>query len=182
MNLPIREGTESIQKYFKELADTFADSYATRFIHEKTSIGLPNEELSSIELPSNMTYRNFYCGWCYSCGYKPVTDSKWNFGPVYLFEERPYDEVTYPVGSQGQVCSWSSFRKVSKKKIFQHENTKYVQRRLRRVRRLRNSFQLKKKKNQKVKAQKESEGREDGSVLTCDSNSSSAVSAHNGHH
>jgi hypothetical protein len=106
---------ESIRLYLKDLADSYTDCYATRFIREKTSVGLRNNEISVIELPSNMTYRNIYCGWYYSVGYKPAADSKGNFGSVYLFKERPYDELTFPVGSQGHVCSWSSFQKIWKK-------------------------------------------------------------------
>jgi len=96
----------SAGSYVAGPADSYADCYATRFICEKTSVGLRNNEISVIELPSNMTYQNIN---------KPTADSKGNFGSVYLFEERPYDELTFPVGSQGHVCSWSSFQKIWKK-------------------------------------------------------------------
>jgi hypothetical protein len=52
-----RRCEKSIQLYLKDLADSYADCYATRFIREKTSVGLRNTEISVIKLPSNMTYR-----------------------------------------------------------------------------------------------------------------------------
>jgi hypothetical protein len=105
---------ESIRLYLKDLADSYTDCYATRFIREKTSVGLRNTEISD-QIAIQHDVQNIYCGWCYSVGYKPTADSKGNFGSVYLFEERPYNELTFPVGSQGHVCSWSSFQKIWKK-------------------------------------------------------------------
>jgi len=107
-----RKCQDSVKCYLQELADTCGDAYATRFIREKTAVGLRNDEINSIELPSNMTYRNIYCGWCYSMGYKPRADAKGNFGPVTDFPLRSFDDITWPAGSQGNVCSWSSFRKL----------------------------------------------------------------------
>ena len=159
-----RRCEKSIQKYLKELADTCADSYATRFVRERTSVGLRNDEITSVELPSNMTYRNIYCAWCYSEGYKPSADSKGNFGPVSDFPLRPHDDYVWPEGSSGYVCSWSSFQKVWKKFFPNMKIRNRCEDVCGECVRLRNSFQYIKRKKQEAQLMQQKNG--DGDSVT----------------
>ncbi len=109
-----RRCEESVRKYLEDLAISCAELYATRFVREKTSVGLRNDEVGKIELPSNMTYRSIYCGWCYSMGYKPTTDAKGNFGPVSEFPERPYDEVLCQLVQRKQFAHGPHFKRFGK--------------------------------------------------------------------
>jgi hypothetical protein len=125
-----------------------------------------------------MTYRNIYCGWCYSIGYKPTADSEGNFGSVYLFEERPYDELAFPVDSQGHVCLWSSFQKIWKKYFPNMKIRNRCEDVCGECVWLRNSFQyIKKQKQNKEQEQlqlqqEEQEENDDSSQVTSATNSS----------
>ncbi len=83
------------------MADCYANPYAALFIREKTSVGLQNEEKGVVELPVSMTKQSIYTGWCYSQGFKAKADAKGNFGSVGMFEQRPNDDILWPVGSDG---------------------------------------------------------------------------------
>ena len=83
----------------------YADPYATRFIRERTSVGLRNEEKGIVELPASMSKRSIYIGWCYSQGYKAKANAKGSFGSVTDYELRPYDDILWPKGSQSVICS-----------------------------------------------------------------------------
>lgn len=48
---------ESIREFIQRLADDRGEPYATRFIRERTSIGLREEEDGTIELPSSVSKR-----------------------------------------------------------------------------------------------------------------------------
>ena len=65
-----------------------------------------------MELPASMTKRSIYTGWCYSQGFKAKADAKGNFGSVATYERRPNDDILWPEGSEGVLCSWSSFLKI----------------------------------------------------------------------
>ncbi len=45
-------------------------------------VGLRNDEVGAEELPSNMTKRSIYSGWCYLQGFKAKSDAKGNFGCI----------------------------------------------------------------------------------------------------
>ncbi len=91
----------------------YADPYATRFIRERTSVGIRNEEKGIVELPASMSKQSIYIGWCYSQGYKAKANAKGSFGSVTDYELRQYDDILWPKGSQSVICSWSSFLKIS---------------------------------------------------------------------
>lgn len=52
---------ESIREFIQRLADERGEPYATRFIRERTSIGLRNEEDGTVELPSSVSKRQGKC-------------------------------------------------------------------------------------------------------------------------
>lgn len=108
----------SIVAFLKDLSDTYAEPYATRFIRTVTSVGLRNDEEGLVELPSNYTKRKLYSDWCYSIGYKVRSDAKGSFGPTSKYEPRPFDDVLWPEGSeQLPVSSWHSFLAVWKQQF-----------------------------------------------------------------
>jgi hypothetical protein len=116
-----RRAEPSICQHLQDLADLYADPYATRFIRERTSVGLRNEEKGTVELPASMSKQNIYIGWCYSQGYKAKTNVKGSFGSVTGYELRPYDDVLWPEGTKSVICFWSSFLKIWRKH-FSHLN------------------------------------------------------------
>ena len=46
--------------YLQQLGEEHGESYATRFIRERTSIGLRGEEVDAVDLPSHFTKRQLY--------------------------------------------------------------------------------------------------------------------------
>ncbi len=46
--------------YLQQLGEEHGKSYATRFIRERTSIGLRGEEVDAVDLPSHFTKRQLY--------------------------------------------------------------------------------------------------------------------------
>jgi hypothetical protein len=142
----------SVCAYLQQLLDEYASPYATRFIREKTSVGLRNDEVGAQELPSNMTKHSIYSGWCYLQGFKAKSDAKGNFGCISSYEIRPYDDILWPEGSQSAICSWSSFLKIWKKHFPHLKIRNSCEDVCGECVRLRNSFEHLKRKKKKEEA------------------------------
>jgi hypothetical protein len=54
------ETEPAVVDFLRELEVEYGESYATRFIRERTSIGLRREEVDAVDLPSHFTKRQLY--------------------------------------------------------------------------------------------------------------------------
>ena len=50
---------DELHAYLKQIQELYAEPYATRFIRERTSLGIRDAEEDKAELPSHMSKRNF---------------------------------------------------------------------------------------------------------------------------
>jgi hypothetical protein len=54
------ETEPAVVDFLRQLKVEYGESYATRFIRERTSIGLHREEVDAVDLPSHFTKRQLY--------------------------------------------------------------------------------------------------------------------------
>jgi hypothetical protein len=109
---------ESIAAFLTDLAQTYAEPYATRFVRSVTSVGLRNSEVDCVELPSNFRKRQLYRQWCFNMGYIVKSDHNGNYGSTQNFALRPHDDLLWPEGTEpSPVSSWHSFRQAWKKRL-----------------------------------------------------------------
>jgi hypothetical protein len=54
------ETEPDVVAYLQSIAVEFGESYATRFIRERTSVGVRREEVDAIDLPSHFSKRQLY--------------------------------------------------------------------------------------------------------------------------
>jgi hypothetical protein len=109
---------EDIVTFLTELGRNRGESYATRFVRERTSVGLRKDEEGLIELPSCLSKRGLYKQFCFERGHVLVASAKGNFGCMDDFSPRPYDEDFWPEGSVTlPVVPWSTFGKVWEERL-----------------------------------------------------------------
>jgi hypothetical protein len=109
---------DSIVAFLTNLAQTYAEPYATRFVRSVTSVGLLNSEVDCIELPSNFKKRQLYKQWCFNMSYIVTADHTGNYGATRNFALRPHDDLLWPEGTEpSPVSSWQSFRQAWKKRL-----------------------------------------------------------------
>ena len=99
---------EGLHKYFNNLQEG-AETHATRVIREATGVGLRDEEVDLVELPSSHTKRQLYHKYCFENGYRVKADAQGRHPPLKDFPLRKFDEF-WPEGSVPKpVCSWKAF-------------------------------------------------------------------------
>ena len=64
-----QKNEEGLHKYFKVLQEE-AETHATHVICEATGVGLRDEEVDLVELPSSHTKRQLYHKCCFGRGYR----------------------------------------------------------------------------------------------------------------
>ena len=71
---------EDVVCFLNNIADERGESYATRFIRERTLLGLRKEEEDLIELPSSLSMRGLFKQFCHERGHVVVATAKGSFG------------------------------------------------------------------------------------------------------
>ncbi len=100
-------------QFLNEFADERGESLATRFIHERTSVGLGKEEEDLIELPSCLSKRGVFKNFCFF-----LAPAKGIYGKLDDFSPCPYDELLWPEGSEAlPVVTCSIFHQIWKAKL-----------------------------------------------------------------
>jgi hypothetical protein len=100
----------SVVEFLGDVAKSYGESYATRFVREITGLSLRNEEEGLIELPSSYTKRKLYAEYCFSRGHKVKANAKGSYGKSSLYPPRAIDEILWPAGSVAlPVCCWKDF-------------------------------------------------------------------------
>jgi len=68
-----------LHEYLKNIGELYGESYATRFIRERTSIGIRDAEIGKVGLPSNMGKRKIFESFCHGRGFIMEPNAKGNF-------------------------------------------------------------------------------------------------------
>ena len=88
-----------------------AETHATRVIREATGVGLRDEEIDTVELPSSFSKRQLYYRYCFHNGYVVKSDAKGNMPSMKNHKVRTTFDIHYPEGSVPKpVCDWKAFR------------------------------------------------------------------------
>ena len=105
-----RDINDSLNLYFQNLKGE-AETHATRTIREITGVGLRDEEIDSVELPSSYSKRQLYYKYCLSRGYQVKADHKGRIPNLKKFPVRTGFDILWPLGSVPKpVCEWKYFR------------------------------------------------------------------------
>ena len=89
---------KSLHKFFTDLMEE-AETHSSRVICEAAGVGLRDDEINLVELPSSFTSRQLYYRWCYSRGYCVKADAQGKLPKISDYLIREYDEVHWPHGS-----------------------------------------------------------------------------------
>ena len=109
---------EDVMLFLTQVGEERGESYATRFIRDRTSVGLRKEEEDLIELPSCLSKRGLFKKFCFERGHVLLASSKGSYGKLEDFAPRPYDELLWPEGSETlPVVPWSVFHQIWKEKL-----------------------------------------------------------------
>jgi hypothetical protein len=102
---------EGLKLFFEDLKHE-AEPHATRVVRERTQVGLRDDDIDLIELPSSMTKRNLYHQFCYGRGYKMRVSANGSYGHLSEAEQREGDpdDESWPEGSIPlPICSYGYF-------------------------------------------------------------------------
>ena len=105
-----KEIKKALHFIFEKLRDE-AETHATRVIREATGVGLRDEEIDTVELPSSFSKRQLYYRYYFHNGYGVKSDAKGNMPSMKNYEVRTTFNIHYPEGSVPKpVCDWKAFR------------------------------------------------------------------------
>ena len=100
--LPQRKFTQHQRFFFGTLKDEHSKSHATRVAREKFGIGLRDEEVDTVELPSAMTKRKLYSQFCFGRGWSIRANAKGKLPKILDYPRRPFDNLEWPRGSMSR--------------------------------------------------------------------------------
>ena len=67
---------DELHAYLTQIEELYAEPYATRFIRERTSLGIREAEKDKVELPLNISKRKIYENFCLERGFLMKSDAK----------------------------------------------------------------------------------------------------------
>jgi hypothetical protein len=109
---------EDVIAFLSTVGEERGESYATRFVRDRTSVGLRKDEEDLIELPSCLTKRRLYKQFCFERGHIVSSTDKGSYGSVDQFLPRPFDEDLWPENSPVlPAVSWAIFHNIWKTKL-----------------------------------------------------------------
>ena len=89
-----------------------AETHSTRVICQETGVGLRDEEIDTVELPSSYSKRRLYYKYCFNRGYVLKADAKGKIPAVKNYPLRDFNNDDWPIGSRPlPVCAWITFRR-----------------------------------------------------------------------
>ena len=95
--------------FFENLRDE-AETHATRVIRKATGVGLRDEEIDTVELPSSLFKRQLYYCYFFHNSYVVKSDVKGNMPSMKNYKVCTTFNIHYPEGSVPKhVCDWKSF-------------------------------------------------------------------------
>ena len=87
-----------------------AETHATRVINEATGVGLCDEEINRVELPSSFSKHQLYYCYFFHNSYVVKSDVKGNMPSMKTYNVRTMFDVHFPEGSVPKpVCNWKGF-------------------------------------------------------------------------
>ena len=99
----------NLYTFFENLKEE-AETHSTRVIRKATGVGLRDNEIDTVELPSSLSKRQLYYRYCFRNGYAVKSDAKGRMPSIKAYPVQDSNNVHYPEGSAPKpVCDWKYF-------------------------------------------------------------------------